>query len=115
MDTPPGSEPQDAWLEQLLRQAHPCEADPTLSAQDAAFTLRVLAALPAAQPERLYRWLLPLVVLLGTVSIALWHLTQRPIALAVEHPAALWSWWLPVAVLYWCCWETCFAAPRAAH
>ncbi len=104
---------EDGWLDTLLRQASLNAADKTLPELDAEFTARVISALPARTTARSYWRLLPLAAVLGSVSAALWRLTQGQSTLALDRPATLWLQLMPLAVLYWVAWETCFAEPRS--
>lgn len=104
---------EDGWLDSLLRQASLGARDQPLAAPDAEFTARVISALPAQSSVRAYWRLLPLAALLVSVSTALWCLSHGHSALNLASTATLWPQLLPVAVLYWVCWETCFAERRS--
>lgn len=110
--TQPGT--PDRWLESLLHEARPSAGEQTFSALDAEFTARVIAALPARTSARSYWRLLPLAALLMSASLALWCLIFSQSTFTIDRPAALWLQLLPMAALYWLCWETCFAEPRSS-
>jgi hypothetical protein len=104
---------EDGWIDALLKQASPIEPDETIAALDAKFTARVISALPRPSLAQSYWRTLPLAAVLGTVSIALWYLKVDNLTLTLDRPATLSLQLLPLAVLYWLCWDTCFAEPRS--
>jgi hypothetical protein len=105
---------EDGWFDALLRQTSLVEPDETLAELDAKFTARVVSALPRPSLAQSYWRMLPLAAVLGTVSIALWYLIEGNFTLALDRPATLSLQLLPLAVLYWLCWDTCFVEPRSA-
>jgi hypothetical protein len=95
----------DAWLESLLRD----DAARAPHIDDAGFTARAMAQLPAATPRARYRWIVPamgvlgffvgLVVLSAGESLSL-NLT-RLISTDAPSLRALFAVALPLGILYW--------------
>ncbi len=100
-----GPATDDAWLESLLRQ----DAAAAPYIDDAGFTARVAACLPARTVQSRYRWIVPamgllgfvigLVVLSGGEGLSL-NLTRL---ISADSPSlrTLFAVGLPLGLLYW--------------
>jgi hypothetical protein len=105
----------DSWLDSLLHQASLTAPEQTLPLPDDDFTARVIVALPARSTVGSLSRILPLAAVLLSVSAGLWCLLFGQFSLALNRHNTLWLQILPMAILYWVCWETCFVGPRSAR
>ena len=95
----------DAWLESLLRE----DAAATPHVDDAGFTARAMAQLPAATARDPYRWIVPVMGLLGfflgLVVLSAGESLSLSVArlMSADAPSlrALFVVALPLGILYW--------------
>jgi len=96
---------QDDWLESLLRE----DAQRTPYLENGAFAARVMTALPPPRADRRYRWIVPLMAvlgyLIGGIGLSGFAQLSQELLLIVEWqspaPANVATLLTAVATMYW--------------